>query len=293
MAEPARRPNRPPVKFKQGCMIFGNTTLGHTTVKIKSRRRGELPEEEPEPQDPQDPQVETGPSQEVERPLEIGHPEVQARAQKLAEILGTGGALAPPGFGSGRVVRLEAAKAFVARHRRLAELRGLDAAKPRVVFHWTQEKNFEGISQEGLRVPDGAGVAVAHGSSFGVGIYVSPDFRYGKELFAYGAPAGFMCLALPGCQHFGKPTVPFAGGAAGFDSVIGREGQRGVDEWVFFRSDQLLPCFLLDELGLVLAKDAAHQAMKAKTLRVQFVRWVSKTFPANSPWTAVHFDFGR
>ena len=29
-------------------------------------------------------------------------------------------------------------EAFVARHRRLAELRGFDAAKPRVVFHWTQ-----------------------------------------------------------------------------------------------------------------------------------------------------------
>lgn len=40
---------------------------------------------------------------------------------------------------------------------------------------------------------------------------------------------------------------PDPGRLSGFDSVIGREGQRGVDEWVFFRSDQLLPCFLLDE----------------------------------------------
>ena len=34
---------------------------------------------------------------------------------------------------------------------------------------------------------------------------------------------------------------------AGYDSVIGREGQRGIDEWVFFRQDQLLLCFLVDE----------------------------------------------
>lgn len=67
----------------------------------------------------------------------------------------------------------------MARHRRLCALRPFDVARPRVAFHWTQQRNFEAIAREGLRVPDGA-LAVAHGSSFGLGVYVSPEFRYGK-----------------------------------------------------------------------------------------------------------------
>ncbi|OLP98746.1 hypothetical protein AK812_SmicGene18749 [Symbiodinium microadriaticum] len=38
-----RRPNRPPVKFREGCMIFGNTTLGHSSVKFRPRRRQQDP----------------------------------------------------------------------------------------------------------------------------------------------------------------------------------------------------------------------------------------------------------
>ena len=44
------------------------------------------------------------------------------------------------------------------------------------------------------------------------------------------------------CEFILFPVQP-----AGYDSVIGREGQRGIDEWVFFRQDQLLLCFLVDE----------------------------------------------
>ena len=79
----------------------------------------------------------------------------------------------------------------------------------------------------------------------------------------------------------------------GYDSVVGREGQRGVDEWVFFRQDQLLPCFLVDEplgrqklelavwgvdmtatfprLGLILAREAAQAAIKAGCVFAVFV----------------------
>merc|ERR1712050_667634 len=48
----------------------------------------------------------------------------------------------------------------------------------------------------------------------------------------------------------------------GWDSVIGREGQRGVDEWVFFDNDQLIACFLVDQLGVIPAKEALHAAIK-------------------------------
>ena len=59
----------------------------------------------------------------------------------------------------------------------------------------------------------------------------------------------FACFPGGGRSKCGRAETlnPDPGRLSGFDSVIGREGQRGVDEWVFFRSDQLLPCFLLDE----------------------------------------------
>ncbi|CAE7726981.1 nipblb [Symbiodinium pilosum] len=278
MAEPARdrRPNRPPVKFREGCMIFGNTTLGHTSVKFRSRRR---PEAQPAMSETADSNPEDVPEP-VSQPAPEVDSDVLYRAQRILAILADSGVVAPAGTPEqGKVLREEAIVQFVARHRCLAELRGFDLALPKIVFHWTQEKNFAGIAREGLRVPDGAGVAVAHGSSFGNGIYVSPEFRYGKELFAYGARAAFMCLALPGKQHFGKPPSDGTGflspGDEGYDSVIGREGQRGIDEWVFFRQDQLLLCFLVDELGLVMAKEAAFSAIK-----VLHQPWPQRTEPA-------------
>ncbi|CAE7347226.1 unnamed protein product, partial [Symbiodinium necroappetens] len=210
--------------------------------------------------------AEEAPNVTPDAPLQID-PDVLYRAHQIFMILTSSGVVAPAGTPEqGSILREEAIVQFVARHRRLAELRGFTAALPKIVFHWTQEKNFASIAREGLRVPDGAGVAIAHGSSFGNGIYVSPEFRYGKELFAYGARAAFMCLALPGKQHFGKPPADGTGFLSpeddGYDSVIGREGQRGIDEWVFFRQDQLLLCFLVDELGLVVAKEAAFAAIK-------------------------------
>merc|ERR1712060_572028 len=53
------------------------------------------------------------------------------------------------------------------------------------------------------------------------------------------------------------------GDTDGWDSVVGREGQRGVDEWVFFDNRQLMACFLVDQLGVIPAKEALHIALKA------------------------------
>merc|ERR1712150_429958 len=39
-------------------------------------------------------------------------------------------------------------------------------------------------------------------------------------------------------------------------------GQRGVDEWVLFRNDQILTCFLVDKLGVIAAKEALHAAIR-------------------------------
>ncbi|CAK0861220.1 unnamed protein product [Prorocentrum cordatum] len=185
------------------------------------------------------------------------------RALGVAELLLSAEPPAPPDMPQrGQIVDFDHLLRFVRQHRRMCDLRGFDAARPRVVYHWTSEANFESIVASGLRVPDGGSVAVAHGSSFGNGIYVSPDFRYGEEFFGYGARAAFMCLGLPGRQHFGKPDVDGLGQPDGYDSAVGREGQRGVDEWVFFRADQLLPVFLVDKLGVVIARDAAAAAIR-------------------------------
>lgn len=74
---------------------------------------------------------------------------------------------------------------------------------------------------------------------------------------------------------------------AGYDSVVGREGQRGVDEWVFFRQDQLLPCFLVDEpLGLVMAS-----ATQEDPVRHSQVQRKTKSTQASSGVVEHHFYF--
>merc|ERR1740123_2881174 len=246
-------------------MVLGNASLGHSSVRFKPRRRGRPGVSYVDSSDFQEipPESETT---EACGETVTNDPETLHRAIALTELLLACDPPAPSGVPlKGRIVNFDAAIKFVSEHRRLVKLRGFAAALPKIVYHWTHESNFEAIAHQGLRVPDGGDVAVQHGSSFGLGVYVSPDFRYGREFFSYGATTAFMCLALPGRQHFGKPL---SGGLqceseAGFDSVVGREGQRGVDEWVFTRQGQLLPCFLVDKLGLITVKEAVHAAIKA------------------------------
>eukprot|EP00747_Dinoflagellata_sp_TGD_P184021 gnl/TRDRNA2_/TRDRNA2_39325_c0_seq1.p1 gnl/TRDRNA2_/TRDRNA2_39325_c0~~gnl/TRDRNA2_/TRDRNA2_39325_c0_seq1.p1 ORF type:complete len:361 (+),score=55.87 gnl/TRDRNA2_/TRDRNA2_39325_c0_seq1:84-1085(+) len=258
--------------FRDGCMIIGDAALGHSKVKFRPRRREQPSEDaavDTERSPAAIPDAPAGARDGAELELDA---EVLARAEEVTKLLLHAEPPAPCSVPmlQGTIVRSDAVAHFMARHRWLARTRGFDLARPRIVYHWTSEKNFESIARTGLRVPVSAsGVAVKHGSSFGVGIYVSPDFRYGEEFFAYGAPAAFMCLALPGKQHFGKPAfaseTPATGlyGSDGYDSVIGREGMRGVDEWVFFNNDQLLPCYLVDRLGDVLARDSIHTVLRA------------------------------
>ena len=73
----------------------------------------------------------------------------------------------------------------------------------------------------------------------------------------------FQVLAGPKLPYLEVPKWPETlAPCVGYDSVVGREGQRGVDEWVFFRKDQLLPCFLVDEppgLVMVPCREKQHQ----------------------------------
>ncbi|CAE7811496.1 unnamed protein product, partial [Symbiodinium sp. CCMP2456] len=86
-----RRPNRPPVKFREGCMIFGNTTLGHSSVKFRPRRRQQA---QPQPAVLED--AEEAPNVTPDAPLEID-PDVLYRAQQIFMILNSSGVVAPAG----------------------------------------------------------------------------------------------------------------------------------------------------------------------------------------------------
>jgi len=260
---------------KEGTFIVGNTALGYTSVKFRPRRSGYHAGkgEQQNAAGTDDGQVAVGGGSSsstagVHLPNEgqgqavpdlkyvpVLDESVIERTGRILELLNQCQARAPPGLPSeGRVFKENAILSFVARHRELSRLRGLDVARPQVVYHWTQERFFQSIAEQGLKVPDQVSLKVVHGSSFGVGIYTSRDFRYGKEIFSFGTTAFFVCLGLPGRQQFGRPTpdpdLLFEAGESGYDSVVGREGQRGVDELVFFRNDQLLTCFLIDQVGL-------------------------------------------
>eukprot|EP01062_Namystynia_karyoxenos_P069498 TRINITY_DN64987_c0_g1_i1.p1 TRINITY_DN64987_c0_g1~~TRINITY_DN64987_c0_g1_i1.p1 ORF type:complete len:537 (+),score=112.91 TRINITY_DN64987_c0_g1_i1:92-1702(+) len=155
-------------------------------------------------------------------------------------------------------------EAFVRRMRRVAAERGAALAAPRVVYHWTPEANFSSIVRDNLRVPKEAGSKQR--LLYGRGVYACARFRcegntggvYGK-----GAQGCVLLLALPGKQYEAtagvdgdKPLV------RGFDThlFIPHEGTDEDAIFVFFSSDQLLPCFIVDSDGVEDAERAASAA---------------------------------
>eukprot|EP00933_Yihiella_yeosuensis_P002016 TRINITY_DN10331_c0_g1_i2.p1 TRINITY_DN10331_c0_g1~~TRINITY_DN10331_c0_g1_i2.p1 ORF type:complete len:681 (+),score=154.22 TRINITY_DN10331_c0_g1_i2:45-2045(+) len=222
------------------------------------------------------PEVEDAESQETAT-LE---PELQQalldRSARLVELLRAAEVQLPAGLPKdGKIVREDNALLFVARYVQMLRRRGSDIAVPRVAFHWTAESNFQSIVDSTLRVPDGANVKKKHGAAFGPGIYTSPDFHFAKEDFSYGAVATFMCLGLPGKQLHRQPGSKknHLGMPQGFDSVVGRLPGRPCDTWVFPEVDQLLPCFLVDELAL-------HDASK---ILLEASKILTEPWPAGTP----------
>ncbi|CAE7570917.1 DTX3 [Symbiodinium natans] len=166
----------------------------------------------------------------------------------------------------GKVVSFDNALAFL--HRYVCFLRelGPDLASPQVTFHWTAEENFQSIVESNLRVPsaDPSGIKKKHGAAFGRGIYTCPDYKMAKEDFSYGASATFACLALVGRQkvrHHGKGHGLYESHGVDFDSVLGRMPGRNCATWVLPASDQILPCFLVDEVALPAAVAKLREAV--------------------------------
>eukprot|EP00929_Paragymnodinium_shiwhaense_P070962 TRINITY_DN36045_c0_g1_i2.p1 TRINITY_DN36045_c0_g1~~TRINITY_DN36045_c0_g1_i2.p1 ORF type:complete len:977 (-),score=131.76 TRINITY_DN36045_c0_g1_i2:137-3067(-) len=175
------------------------------------------------------------------------------RATRLVELLKKADIKPPAGMPQGgTVVGEDNALLFLARLVQMLRERPAEEAAPQIAYHWTAESNFQSIAESNLRVPDGANVKKKHGAAFGRGIYCSPDFHFAREDFSYGASATFLCLVLPGKQMHRNPgqarnqqDLP-----RGFDSVKGRVPGRPCDTWVLPSSEQVLPCYLVDELAL-------------------------------------------
>lgn len=149
------------------------------------------------------------------------------------------------------VVGWDFALNFAKKFFELAKKRGINLAKPCVVYHWTPKKNTNLIIDGNLKVPDGR--KILHQTDqgyFGRGVYTAPDPIYGQR-YGRGARETILCLAIPGKKYtatyadsFGKPL------RHGFDMHISRCGK----EWVFFDSDQLLPIFVIEPQKIKLTK---------------------------------------
>ncbi len=139
--------------------------------------------------------------------------------------------------------------------------KGTRATPLAIVYHGTSRSNFRAIMEGNLRVPDGRQVKhVTDDGFFGRGIYTTTDPRLA---FAYAKDAiVFACLALPGRQYKatqkrdrGVPKKP------GYDSHLGYEGD-GAPQLVFFDTDQVLPCYLVDQRNHTRAHAALERAVK-------------------------------
>ena len=90
---------------------------------------------------------------------------------------------------------------FAARAAELAATRGAGNEGVRIAFHGTRKRFERGIEDAGLVVPGAsAGVTVANGALYGVGIYLSGDPNVTVH---YAGPGGviFMCAILCGAQR--------------------------------------------------------------------------------------------
>ena len=160
------------------------------------------------------------------------------------------------GLPRGSVANYDLAVAFLARH--AAELGRSKKRETaiRVVYHGTNQANFRKIMEGNLQVPNGTTVRHANDSGYyGRGIYASPQFSYAQN-YASNGPV-FVCLSLPGKmkavgRRDGQPCTP------GYDSHSGEKGQ----EHVFFSSDQLLPCYIVDKSNLNAANAAVAKAIE-------------------------------
>jgi len=111
-----------------------------------------------------------------------------------------------------------------------------------IAFHGTKTRNVPSIVEHNLVVPGSeAGtkkITVTHGSCFGKGIYLSPSI---EKSSSYGSTV-FVCLVLRGVVRLVSDVdSSMRSSSSSFDSSVSPDG----NEFVFYDSDQILPCYLL------------------------------------------------
>lgn len=114
------------------------------------------------------------------------------------------------------------------------------SSKVDIAFHGTLEKNLDSIVQNGLVVPGSMGVSVRCGSTYGKGIYLSPQARVSCS---YTDSCMFiLCAVLMGNR---KPVTSIVRGstqiAQGYHSHVSPCG----NEWVVFNAAQVVPCYVV------------------------------------------------
>ncbi|XP_028407695.1 uncharacterized protein LOC114530286 isoform X2 [Dendronephthya gigantea] len=114
--------------------------------------------------------------------------------------------------------------------------RELYVTKPKVAFHGTRKGNIPNIVRNGLLVPGGkSGVEVAHGSSLGVGIYLSPSPEYSFNYCDMGGKV-LVCAVLQG--HVRSVDSAFSRSCKCDCITCG-------DEMVIFDARHVLPCYVI------------------------------------------------
>ena len=113
-----------------------------------------------------------------------------------------------------------------------------------IVYHWTFKENFFKIISHGLQVPrKGKWKKLKHKTDsgfFGKGIYTSP---HPTKFKSYGDSSKvFICLSLPGRQYVTTKRITGRKLIDGYDSHC--DGSKS--EWVFFDTNQLLLCYLIN-----------------------------------------------
>lgn len=138
------------------------------------------------------------------------------------------------------IVNFDSAVAFLGRLRADIQRFGLDAARLRVVYHWTAVGNHGKIEDANFYVPKSG--QVANGNVYGAGIYAAAGFATTRS-YGNGAEKCILCLANAGRVYDNDSLGLKSSKQKGYDSAC-FWNTRG---YVFFSSDQALPCFLVSE----------------------------------------------
>eukprot|EP00005_Dracoamoeba_jomungandri_P003913 CAMPEP_0174259430 /NCGR_PEP_ID=MMETSP0439-20130205/8254_1 /TAXON_ID=0 /ORGANISM="Stereomyxa ramosa, Strain Chinc5" /LENGTH=198 /DNA_ID=CAMNT_0015343311 /DNA_START=270 /DNA_END=863 /DNA_ORIENTATION=- len=135
--------------------------------------------------------------------------------------------------------------------RDLTKRRGARIAQPQLAYHGTAESNIESILERGLLVPEtGEGKDVSHATDtgyWGKGIYLSPNSQMSVG-YCRGGKKLLIVSVLMGVSYQCQNLIHGAQKQPGFDS----HKAPGGNEWVIFDPAQVLPCYVVKILSMVL-----------------------------------------